>query len=89
MFGHGLYRILSSYWLAHFYLLKKFAKGLHYLVWIAGCWNSSNILYSQALIQRTIVDFPAFLEHSSAEKIAVCAHTNHDPNKQKVGIIFV
>jgi hypothetical protein len=26
------------------------------------------IFYSPALIQRTIVDFPAFLEHSSAEK---------------------
>jgi hypothetical protein len=25
-----LYRILSSYGLAHFYLLKKSAKGLHY-----------------------------------------------------------
>jgi hypothetical protein len=29
------------------------------------------ILYSQAVIQRTIVVSPAFLEHSSAEKIAV------------------
>ncbi len=27
---HGLYRILSSYWLVHFYLMKKSAKGLHY-----------------------------------------------------------
>ncbi len=26
----GLYRILSSYWLAHFYLMKKSAKVLHY-----------------------------------------------------------
>jgi hypothetical protein len=34
------------------------------------------IFYPQAVIQRTIVVFPAFLEHSSAEKIAVCAHTN-------------
>jgi hypothetical protein len=24
------------------------------------------------------------LEHGSTEKIAVCAHTNRDPNKQKV-----
>jgi hypothetical protein len=29
LFG-GLYRILSSYWLAHFYLMKKSAKGLYY-----------------------------------------------------------
>ncbi len=38
---YGLYWILSSNWLTHFYLMKKSAKGLHYLVWIAGCWNSS------------------------------------------------
>jgi hypothetical protein len=44
--------------------MKKFAKGLHYFGLVAGCWNSSNIL----LISRTHVDFPAFLEHSSAEK---------------------
>jgi hypothetical protein len=30
--------------------------------------------YSQAVIQRTIVDSPAFLEHGLVEKIAVCAH---------------
>jgi hypothetical protein len=28
---HGLHRILSSYWLAHFYLMKKSAKVLLYL----------------------------------------------------------
>jgi hypothetical protein len=35
---HGLHRILSSYWLAHFYLMKKSAKELLYfgLEW----WNS-------------------------------------------------
>ncbi len=32
---HCLHRILSSYWLAHFYLMKKSAK-----VMLAGCWNS-------------------------------------------------
>ncbi len=31
------------------------------------------IFYSGAVIQRTIGDFPAFLDHGSAEKIAVCA----------------
>ncbi len=41
------------------------------------------ILHSRAIIQRTIVVSPTFLEHSSAKKIAVCAHTNHDPNKQE------
>jgi hypothetical protein len=28
--AHGLYRILTSYWLAHFYFKKKSAKVLHY-----------------------------------------------------------
>jgi hypothetical protein len=36
------------------------------------------ILY---LIQRPIVDFPAFLETGLAEKIAVCDHTSRNPNK--------
>jgi hypothetical protein len=31
LFGRRLYRFLSSYWLAHFYLMKKFAKVLHNL----------------------------------------------------------
>ncbi len=47
-----------------------------------------HIFNSRALIQRTIVDFPAFLKHGPAEKMAVCAHTNSDQNKQD-GFIFV
>jgi hypothetical protein len=47
------------------------------------------IFHSQAVIQRTIVDFLAFLENVSAEKIAVCALTNRDPNKQEVRFFFV
>jgi hypothetical protein len=39
------------------------------------------ILYSQAVIQRTIEVSPAFLERGSAEKIKVGAHANHDPNR--------
>ncbi len=39
------------------------------------------ILYLRAVIQRTIDVSPAFLEHGSAEKIAVWAHANRDPNK--------
>jgi hypothetical protein len=54
--------MLSSYWLAHFYLMKKSAKV-----------RDVRILYSQAVIQRTIDVSPAFLEHSSAEKIATQA----------------
>jgi hypothetical protein len=38
---HVLHRILLSYWLAHFYLMKKnLPKCFSILVWIAGCWNS-------------------------------------------------
>ncbi len=36
------------------------------------------ILYSQAIIQRTI---EAFLEHGSTEKIAIWAHANRDPKQ--------
>jgi hypothetical protein len=46
------------------------------------------ILYSRAVIQRTIDVSTAFLEHGLAEKIAVWAHANRDPNKQEVGFIF-
>jgi hypothetical protein len=47
------------------------------------------IRHSQAVTQRTTIVSSAFLEHSSADKITVCAHTNCDPNKQEVGLIFV
>jgi hypothetical protein len=77
-----LHRILSSYWLAHFYLLKISAKGLHYFGLDCGMLEYS--IYSRAVIQRIIDDFPAFLEQGSAEKIAVCARTNRDPSKQEV-----
>jgi hypothetical protein len=40
------------------------------------------IFHLQAVIPRTIIASPAFLEHSSAEKIMVYAHTTLDPNKE-------
>jgi hypothetical protein len=43
--------------------------------------RNDGILYIQAAIPRTIVESPAFLEHGSAEKIAVCAHTTRDLKK--------
>ncbi len=46
------------------------------------------ILYSQAIIQRTTDVSVAFLEHGSAEKIAVWAHANCDPNMQEFGFIL-
>jgi hypothetical protein len=56
------------------------------LVWIE--LRDVGTFYSRAGIHKTNVDFPAFLEHGSAEKIAVCAHTNRGLNKQADGFIF-
>ncbi len=78
----GLHRILTSYWLAHFYLMKRSAA----LFWFG--LQDVGIHYSQAVIQRTIDVSPAFLEHGSAEKIAVWAHANCDPHKQEAGFNF-
>ncbi len=63
-----LHRILSFYWLAHFYLMKKSAKVLLYFGLDCGMLK---ILYLQAVIQRTIDVSPTFLEHGLGEKIAV------------------
>jgi hypothetical protein len=41
------------------------------------------IFFSQAVIQRTIVDFTAFLETSLSEKISLCVHATRVPNKKK------
>jgi hypothetical protein len=49
------------------------------LVWFG--LRNDGILYIQAAIPRIIVESPAFLEHGSAEKIAVCAHTTRYLNK--------
>jgi hypothetical protein len=76
-----LFRILSSDWLSHFYLLKQSAKVLLYFGLDCGFVGFLKIFFSQAVIPRTIVESPAFLEHGLAEKIAVCAHTICDPNK--------
>jgi hypothetical protein len=38
--------------------------------------------------KEQLLTFPSFLEHGSAKKIAVGAHTNCDPNKQEVGFLF-
>ncbi len=63
-------RILSSYWLAHFYLMKKSATvfhyfGLHCVMYV----GFIQLFYSRAVIQRTIVDSLTLLE------ITVNAHT--------------
>ena len=54
---HGLHRILTSYWLAHFYLMKKSTKVLLYFGLDCG------------MLETDVA--PAFLEHGSAKKIVV------------------
>jgi hypothetical protein len=80
-FGQNPFFLLLS----RFYLLKKKPQRVA-LVWFG--LLDVGIFYSRTVIQRTIVDFPAFLDHGSAEKIAVCSHANHDPNKQEVGFMI-
>ncbi len=70
--------------------------GWHTLLWkirqnVALFWIGLlyvGILYSRAVIQRTIDVSPTFFEHSFAAKNAVWVHANTDPNKQVVGLIF-
>jgi hypothetical protein len=56
------------------FVVKNPPKVCTILVWIAGFWNSSNILLRS--------------HNTTVEKIVVCAHTNRDPNEQEVGFIF-
>jgi hypothetical protein len=65
----------------YFYLLKNPPKRAALFWFGLRVVGFIQTFYSRAVIQRTIVDSPAFLEHGSAEKIAVCAHTTSDPNK--------
>ena len=55
--------------------MKKSAKVLHYFGLDCGMLEFLQIFFSQGVIQRPIVDFPAFLETGLAEKIGVCDHT--------------
>jgi hypothetical protein len=67
--AHGLFRILPSYWLVHFFKWKNRPKCCTILVWIAGCWNSSNNS-PRAILKGTIVDSLIF-GAGLAEKMAV------------------
>jgi hypothetical protein len=53
-------------------------------IWF-GMWDVRilQIFYSRAVVHRTSVDSPAFLETGLAEKIAVCAHTT--PSAEEIG----
>jgi hypothetical protein len=79
---HNLHIILSSYWMAHFYLIKKIRQSAA-LFWFG--LRDVGILYSRAVIQRTNNVSPAFLEQGSAEKIGSGLCTK--PNKQEFGFI--
>jgi hypothetical protein len=67
-----------------FFLLAgtlMFGKKIRQSVILCGMLEFLQIFFSQDVIQRSIVDFPAFLETVLAEKIPVCDHTTRDPNK--------
>jgi hypothetical protein len=63
--------------------MKKSAKVLHYFGLDCGMLEFFQIFFSQAVIQRTNVGLPAFLETGLAEKISVCVHTTRVPNKEE------
>jgi hypothetical protein len=58
--------------------IRQMAALFWFRLWVVGFLQT---FFSHAVIQRTIVDSPAFLEQDSAEKIAVCVYTTRDPNK--------
>ncbi len=76
LFRSRFYRILSTYWLAHFYLMKKSAKVLLYFGLNCGMWNSF----------LTNCNLSRIFGAQIGKKI--WAHANRDPNKQEVGFIF-
>jgi hypothetical protein len=59
-------------WYTFFNEKKNRPKCCTILVWIAGCWNSSNNL-PRAILKGTIVDSLIF-GAGLAEKMAVCVH---------------
>ncbi len=78
----GLYRILSSYSLAHYYFMKKSAEVLHYFSWIVGCWNSSNILLTSCPPNIKCI-VPAFFEDRFGGKD--CCLCTYNPPAEEVG----
>jgi hypothetical protein len=60
---------------------KKICQSVALFWFGCGMFEFLHIFFSQAVIQKATVDFPAFLETGLAEKIAVCDHTTRDPNK--------
>jgi hypothetical protein len=65
---HALHRILSSYWLAHFYLMKKSAKELLYFCLDCGMMKFCTF---KPQPKKTFDISPAFMEYGLAKKIEV------------------
>jgi hypothetical protein len=74
---------MSSYWLAHVYFDDKIHQKVA-LFWFG--LRDVGILYSQAVIQRPIVYFPAFLETGLAERLRLV--TIYNPRSQQVGGLY-
>jgi hypothetical protein len=55
-------------------MMKKSPKVLRYFGLNYGTLGFLEILYSPAVLKRSLVDLLTFLETSLAEKIVVCAH---------------
>jgi hypothetical protein len=83
--GHGLYRILSSDWLAHFYVMKKSAKCRSILVLIAG--RSSHIPLTSHSPKNNCW-LSRILEPGSAKKIAVYALTTVCRRNRRNGFLY-
>ncbi len=81
-------RFVKNYFLSigwrTFICWKNPPKGYSILVWIAGCWNSSNILLTGHNPKNN-----CRLSGIFGAWFAFCAQTNCDPNKQEVRFIFV
>jgi hypothetical protein len=68
---------------------EKSAKVLHYFGLDCVMLAFLQIFYSQAVIQRTIVDFPALLETGFVEKIWFVAIQPVIPTSRRIRSIFV
>jgi hypothetical protein len=82
---HGLYRILLFYWLARFYLLKKSAKGQLYFRLDCGMLEYST---HKPKSKEHLLFSGIFLSRFGGKDCGVCGHSNRNPNKQEVGVIF-
>ncbi len=82
------YSLICSAWL----ILSLFSimRAILYFVWItegtilvciAVC-QVLQIFYSRAILQRKVIQFPAFFGYCLEENIVVCAHTTRLPKKQ-------